>query len=126
MHAWNVLLALSGYTYDGPAGKISFAPRIMPENFRCFFSGAEGWDTFSQKLSAGTQQETIEVKWGKLTLKTLAFDLPEGKTAKGVAVAIGGKNFRSAFSREGKRVHIGLAERSVIDTGSQVEIKIGM
>jgi hypothetical protein len=123
MHSWNVLLALSGCTYDGPAGRIGFAPKITPENFKSFFSGAEGWGTFSQKRSAGAQRDTIEVKWGKLALKTLAFELPEGKKAKGVAVAIDGEDVESVFSQDGKRVQIELAEEFAINAGSEMEIK---
>ena len=55
MHSWNVLLSLSDHTYDGPAGKIGFAPRITPEEFRCLFSGAEGWGSFEQKRDGSAQ-----------------------------------------------------------------------
>jgi hypothetical protein len=75
-----------------------------------------------------SSQNTIDVQdeseWGKLTLKTLAFELPEDRKAQGAVVAVDGESVRSAFSQEGKRVQIELPEKSVIDTGSQMGIKI--
>src|SRR5690606_12753796 len=35
MASWGILLALSGFDYDGPAGHMAFAPRITPDEFRC-------------------------------------------------------------------------------------------
>jgi len=75
--SWGVLLALSGFEYHGPKGHIGFAPRMTPEDFRCAFTGAEGWGTFTQTQTGGLQKETIEVKWGSLRLKTLAFATPQ-------------------------------------------------
>lgn len=40
MHSWNVLLTLSGFTFDGPAGKLGFAPKLNPASFKSFFSAA--------------------------------------------------------------------------------------
>ena len=45
MHSWNILLCLAGYTFNGPADKMSFTSKISPENFKCFFTSAEGWGT---------------------------------------------------------------------------------
>ena len=54
MASWNCLISVSGYIYDGPAGRIGFAPRMMPEDFKCFFTAAEGWGSLAQKAKPGT------------------------------------------------------------------------
>ena len=41
MASWGVLTGLSGFEYDGPAGRIGFAPRLTPEAFRCAWTGAD-------------------------------------------------------------------------------------
>jgi non-lysosomal glucosylceramidase len=50
MASWGVLLALSGYTHHGPKGHLGFGPRVTPEDFRCAFTTAEGWGSFSQRF----------------------------------------------------------------------------
>jgi len=67
MASWGVLLALSGFQHDGPAGSISFNPKITPENFRCLFTTATAWGTYSQ---TGGRVE-IEIKYGTLVVRKL-------------------------------------------------------
>ncbi len=124
MHSWNVLLALSGFYYDGPAGRLGFAPRITPESFRCFFSGAEGWGAFSQKLSAAAQQETIEVKWGKLKVKTLIFELPEGKKLKQAKVTVAGSKVSSNVKQDGKRITLDLEKLQAVKKGQNIQVAL--
>ena len=78
MSSWSVLLACQGFSCVGPRGKLGFAPRLTPDDHRSFFAGAEGWGTFTQKRAGKEQQNTIEVKWGKLRLLELSLGLPPG------------------------------------------------
>ena len=48
MSSWSLLLAASGYEYDGPARSLRFTPRLTPANFKSFFSGPEGWGSLRQ------------------------------------------------------------------------------
>ena len=48
MSSWSLLLAASGYEYDGTAKNLRFTPRVTPENFKAFFSGPEGWGSLRQ------------------------------------------------------------------------------
>ena len=47
------------------------------------YTTAEGWGTFSQQRTPTSQTNTIEVRWGQLNVKTLAFDLPVGVVTGG-------------------------------------------
>lgn len=78
MASWGAYLALCGFRYDGPAGRMSFVPRIGPEEFAAFFSAAEGWGTIRQKREARRQVQSVEVKHGRLRISTLAGELPDG------------------------------------------------
>ena len=51
--SWGCLIAVSGFVYDGPAGRLGFAPRWQAENFRAFFTAAEGWGTIEQVRQGG-------------------------------------------------------------------------
>jgi uncharacterized protein (DUF608 family) len=69
--SWGCLLALSGFEYDGPNATLGFDPHMQPENFKAFFSGAEGWGSLSQKQESSSRTYTIELAYGKLPLKQL-------------------------------------------------------
>lgn len=75
MASYGVFLAACGFEYHGPKRHLGFAPRLQPDNFRAAFTSAEGWGTFTHKVEATRQEALIELKWGKLRLKSLALGL---------------------------------------------------
>jgi len=106
MAAWGMLLGISGYEYDGPAGKIGFAPKITPENFKCFFSSAEGWGSFSQKRTEIQQINSLDLKYGKLKLNELKFEVPEGKQVSKLTLRLGSDAVEFSFIQNGNSVII--------------------
>ncbi|MEN8861618.1 MAG: glucosylceramidase, partial [Lentimonas sp.] len=103
MASYGAYLAACGYIYDGPQGKLAFGPRLMPEDFRAAFTTAEGWGSFSQKVSDGQQSEKIELHYGQLALKELAFVQVAGTRASGAVVTIDGNTVDSEFSLQAGR-----------------------
>jgi non-lysosomal glucosylceramidase len=93
MASYGVYLAACGYTYHGPQGRLGFAPRLTPDAFRCAFTTAEGWGTFA----VADGQARLELKWGALTLRTLA--VPATVAATGARV--GDRPVPCRFAREG-------------------------
>ena len=89
MTAWGALISLSGFVYDGPAGRIGFAPKFRPDDFKAFFSAAEGWGSLAQRRVGSTQENRIDVKWGSLTVKSLVLQLPPGKQLSAAQVTVG-------------------------------------
>ena len=71
MASYGAYLAICGYQYDGPAGKLAFGPRMQQEEFRAAFTAAEGWGRFTQTVKAGQQENLIEVRYGKVTFKSV-------------------------------------------------------
>lgn len=67
MASWSVLIALSGYRFDLVHNKISFAPAINQDDFRCFFSNAKNWGVYSQKRNSetGELESTVEIFYGE-------------------------------------------------------------
>ena len=120
MAAWGGLVAISGYVYDGPAGKIGFAPRYKPEDFRAFFTAAGGWGSLVQKRTAKSQSNRIDVKWGDLRVRTLIFEVPEGKKLTEAAVTAGDKRIKTTFKQAGSRVTLSLAAEVTAKAGQSI------
>ncbi len=69
MAAWSGLLALSGFRYHAGTEAITVLPRTAAAEFRCFWSTASGWGTFTQ--SAG--RLTVKVEHGTLACRSCTF-----------------------------------------------------
>jgi uncharacterized protein (DUF608 family) len=122
--SWGVYAALAGYEYHGPKGHLGFAPRITPEDFRAAFTCAEGWGTFTQKRNRKTQIEEIEVRWGKLSLKSLAFAVPENFRKVKVSVTAAGRPVKIDYKREDDRLEITLKNELVLSEGQTLQVSI--
>jgi hypothetical protein len=65
--SWGLLVALSGFECDRPAGRISFAPRINAHDFHCFFAAGTAWGIYHRRAAPdGTVAEDVEVLGGSL------------------------------------------------------------
>jgi len=67
MASWSILLALSGFEYDGTHEHLQFNPKINQEDFSTFWSCGKAWGNYKQN----TKQASVQVRFGKLSLKTL-------------------------------------------------------
>ena len=74
MASYGAFIAACGYRYDGPEGKLAFGPRMKQDDFRAAFTTAEAWGQFRQIVKDGQQENAIEVRFGKLSLKQLTLD----------------------------------------------------
>jgi uncharacterized protein (DUF608 family) len=124
MMSYGVFLAVCGYEYHGPKGHLGFAPRLTPENFRAPFTATEGWGTFTQKRGASSQHESIELKWGRLRLRTLRFALPPGASFDRVTAAVSGTGLAASLTRNGARADIQLAADLALNAGQTLELTI--
>jgi non-lysosomal glucosylceramidase len=122
MASYGVFLAACGFEYHGPKGHIGFAPRLTPENFRAPFTAAEGWGTFTQKCEGQVQRETVEVRWGRLRLRSLAFELPAGARPATVSVRLGEKNVAATHQLDGSRCRVVLASDITVPAGQSLHI----
>jgi uncharacterized protein (DUF608 family) len=124
MASYGLFTGICGFEYHGPKGYIAFSPRLTPENFRAPFTSAAGWGTFSQNRDGNTQTESIEIKWGRLRLKTLAFDLPDDCKARNISVKCAGKTIKANFEMKDNRIVIDLRNDVNIKRNQAMEITI--
>jgi uncharacterized protein (DUF608 family) len=124
MASYGVFLAACGYEYDGPRGRIGFAPRLTPEQFKAAFTAAEGWGTFSQSFDGSAFNAALDVKWGQLKLRTMALALPPGANATKVVASLGGKGTPATLALEGKRIVVTFTSEIIIAAREKLALQM--
>ncbi|MCC7358551.1 MAG: hypothetical protein IT317_03690 [Anaerolineales bacterium] len=85
--SYALLLALSDFHYSAVTHCLSFAPRVYPDQFACFFSVEGAWGQVKQARAAGALTAAVEVASGGLLLHTLEVGWP----AAAARAALGGR-----------------------------------
>jgi len=124
MASWGVYTALCGYEHHGPKGHLGFAPKITPDNFQAAFTAAEGWGSFSQKREGRIQSEQIELRWGRLNLKTLSFVVSEDFAPIAVSVVAADEPVACTYQLKDGRVEVTLEEKLLLSEGQTLEVTI--
>ena len=123
MSSWSLLLALSGYQYDGPRHALRFAPGYKPDDFKCFFCASEGWGSLTQKAEGKVQRVEIAVKSGKLQVKTLELTAVQGVVPHDVTAVLEGEKRPVTFAINSAQCHITFDGSDVIVTeGEKLEL----
>jgi non-lysosomal glucosylceramidase len=118
--SWSVLLALSGHRYSAKEQRMSFAPLLNPENFRCFFAAGSGWGAYQQKLRNSVLDVRLQVLHGEVRLQHLELKNETGATSVRVSALTGpgsGQLPGVRMSPDQQRIEI--------DFGSDFVIKVG-
>ena len=123
MAAYGVFLAVCGYEYHGPLGRLGFAPRIRPENFQAAFTVAEGWGTFSQQAANGRQLAEIELKYGKLRLRTLSLGIVGNQPMTKCTLTLAGKPISSKIASTAHKAEISF-DAVVVKTGEKLRLEL--
>jgi non-lysosomal glucosylceramidase len=122
MSSWSLLLALSGFEYDGPNGSIRFTPRTTPANFKCFFSAAEGWGSLRQTRRGEEQKIEMKVEAGRVSLRELHLSMNGNQAPKRLRVQVNGKAVRCTLTTAGDRVRVLLDDRLSVATGQTLTV----
>lgn len=106
MSSYAAYIAATGFEYHGPKGRLGFAPRLTPENFKAAFTVAEGWGSFQQQYVDQQLHAAVEIKYGALRLNQLALALSDQLAGRRVkAVRIDGADHQN-YDQQGDRVVI--------------------
>ena len=120
MSSWSLLLAASGYEYDGPARSLRFTPRLTPANFKAFFCGPEGWGSLRQNRGGGVQRNQVAVTEGTLAVATLRL-ASDGKP-HAAAVTVAGVAVPCRLQANGEGVLVTLEQPVAIKAGQALEV----
>ena len=124
MASWGCLLGIEGFVYDGPGGKIGFAPKLGAEGFKAFFTAAEGWGSLVQKREGKVQVNRIEVKRGKVRCGMLLLESPGEAKVTEATVAVGGEAAGVEYKQEGAVVTLKLRGTVVVNEGEAMEVRM--
>lgn len=120
MAAHGVYLGLSGFEYHGPKGHIAFAPRITPDDFSAAFTAAEGWGLYRQRRAGGSQTSALEVRYGKVALRTLG--LAADRRPESVHVRVGSRKLAADWSYDSGTVTVTLPRRTPVTAGQTLTV----
>jgi hypothetical protein len=123
MSSWSLLLALSGFEYDGPAKALKFTPRVTPGDFKAFFCGPEGWGSLKQQREGQTQRSEIAVLDGQLAVAQVSLSVA-GQAQK-VNATLGGAPVPAKFQQTEESVVLTFANPVVVKAGETLAIAIG-
>jgi hypothetical protein len=124
MSSHGSFIAACGYEHNGPDGHLGFGPRLTPERFKAAFTAAEGWGTFSQRREGAKQIETIDLRYGRLRLKTLTFAVPENRPPARVEVRLNGHAVEASLRTSGGRAVLTLSPETIVQSGENLEVTL--
>lgn len=120
MASYATSLACGGFEYDGPAGRIGFAPRLQADNFKAAFTAAEGWGSFSQKTESGNLKAELALRWGKLRLRSVSLATVFEPAA--ATVTVNGKSISAKVSHADGTSMLTFPEDLTLTAGQTVSL----
>ena len=123
MASYGTFLAACGFEYDGPKQHIGFAPRLTPQDFRAPFTAAEGWGTFQQKITDGKLAIALQLRSGKLPLRSVSLEAP-GSSANAAYAQLNGIELECKLARQGARVTITFGKSATVEAGQTLTVTI--
>lgn len=127
MSSWGLLLALSGFSYSAPEGRLGFSPAINQEDFRTFWSLGSTWGTYEQRLGQDKVFSCqLRLEQGSFNLRELNVELP--KTAspvlKSVICRLGSKEIKALVGLSGKRLSLKFRQPVQLKDGEVLQLKM--
>jgi hypothetical protein len=115
-----LLLALSGWEFDGPNRVLRLEPRYRPERFQCFFAGPEGWGSFRQQAGPEQQREELSVRGGRLALRQLHVALALGKPPTRATATVAGRSVPARLVATNRQAELHFDEDVVVQAGESL------
>jgi non-lysosomal glucosylceramidase len=124
MASFGVFLAACGYEHHGPKGHLGFAPRLTPENFKCAFTTADGWGSYSQKCGMRNAEYGIQVKFGQLRLRTLSLVPQAGFQPAQVVATLEGKAVPATLAIRDGRCLVQFGSEVMLVAGQSLQVNL--
>jgi uncharacterized protein (DUF608 family) len=127
LSVWSALLTLQGFIYDGPAGIIGFRPRMNVEDHASFFSTAEAYGLYKQKLDRGKLSASIAVSEGRLRVAEIVLST-RGQNPTSARVLRAGQEAGEALEAKlevkNGNIHLMLPAAVTIEADQRIGIEV--
>lgn len=127
MSSWGILLALSGFSYSSPEGRLGFSPAINQEDFRTFWSLGSTWGTYEQHLGQDKVFTCeLRLEQGNFNLRELNIELPAiaSTVLKSVSCRLGGRDIKAVVGLRGKRLSLKFRQPVQLKGGEVLQLKM--
>ncbi len=122
MSSWSLLLALSGWEYDGARKSLRFAPRYNPQEFKSFFAGPEGWGSVRQSLQGQRHIDELHVSEGLLEVRELT--LAPLVSVVSMEAYLDGRKLTAQFAALSGLIRITFEAAVVVRAGKTLSLEI--
>lgn len=126
MASYGVYVSVCGFQYHGPQGRIGFAPRLSPEDFRAAFVAAEGWGTFAQKIRGDLQAVKLTMRFGRVRLNTISLAVGTEKPPRSVRVTCGNRPVPATLTLESGKAVVRLGEDAVVSASEEFAVELAI
>ena len=103
---------------------VSFSLKPGQKRTVPFVTAAEGCGIFRQLRQGNKQAQRIEVRYGKLRLGSLLFELPERARPENVTVRIDGQGVSADYTATGAEIRITLKRPVLIEVDGVLDVAI--
>jgi len=124
MASYGTFQAICGFNCHGPSGRISFEPRLSPDDFRSAFVAASGWGIYRQQRGDKTMQATLDLCHGELRLRTVELTPQSVSEFRSVQVTLGEQSVPAACSRRDRHVIVELERDVELKSGETLNITL--
>ena len=121
MASYGLFQAACGFSYHGPQGRLGFAPRLSPEDFKAPLVTAAGWGSYEQRQTLHEMHVRIHLRQGGLTCRELELTLDKAFGDRPVrGVTLNGEALPT-FQQDGRQVRIAWDAPQTLDAGAAWE-----
>ncbi len=106
MAAYGTFISACGYLHNAQRGLIGFNPALTPHDFKCPFTSAAGWGTYSQMHDSAKLTVKVELKYGRLAVHIISL----GGGYNHADVTIGGKKYLAQVHQVSGRSEVTLTD----------------
>ncbi len=127
MSSWGILLALSGFSFSSPEGRLGFAPAINQEDFRTFWSLGSTWGAYEQRLGQDNILSCeLKLEQGSFSLRELNIELPAtaSPVLKSASCSLGGKDIKPQVVSRGRKLSLKFRQPVQLRSGEVLLLKM--
>lgn len=122
MSSWSLLLALSGFGYDGLTQTLRFQPLEDPATFKSFFTGPEGWGSLSQTRHGPIRHTEIKIVTGRIAVTRI--HLAAAQAGARAKVTLGHATVPAHLTRNAGGVLLVLSQPVRVRPGSPLVVEL--